>query len=855
MRIVDATTARATLAAAWLGTDDAPIKAVSGSDQRSRNVLGAVVLRPHQISAVARVGAAMEEFGGALLCDAVGMGKTFVALAVARDAPQRLIVAPAMLRDMWRTAASRAEVGVEFASFEALSRGRVPAHDSAFIVVDEAHHARNPSTRRFRELAALASRARVLLLSATPVHNRREDIVTLLSLFLGARAASLTTAEITRCVIRRERAAATGSSIIPLIAEPEWVDVGDRGGGTPDDTLPALLLDLPPPLPVRNGGDGGALIAHALIRQWASSDAALRAGLRRRVKKSIALAHALENGVYPSARELTAWVIGEDSVQLGFPSFLAPAHANTAELLATLREHREALCKVLGLVGAAEGDDRRRASALRDIRRKHAGVKIVAFSQYAETVHALFVELMRDGEVAALTSRGARIASGAISRADAIARFAPAASRQSPPPRSSAISLLLTTDILSEGVNLQDAGVVVHLDLPWTAARLEQRVGRIARMGSRHQTAFSYALQPPVSAEAIVRIEATLRSKLKLTTAVAGRMVNLLPTCNGASDETKSPAVLSEDIRRVLLSWRSGAEPLHDIAAPIVAASGATECGFVAACTVDGRVTLLSASRESVSEDPAELLATLRMAGGVTVDASSQSAKKAFRAIELHLASSRAMAGVFPDRSAAGQLRRSVLRRISVITARARPHARAHVATLAERARTTVNGRLGAGAESELRVAASSTGMSDEEWLRGIVLLGERQSHVARATEGPSSGEISRVIVLLLLRSKRERRNRCHRQRNADGLVSPLDYGSHPDGTSPFDSSQGGTNANEVHERFHPAGGRRWGSDNDGGLLAGYHSTRDRRRGGSAKDRASRRGSAREIWVARHLPL
>ena len=57
------------------------------------------------------------------------------------------------------------------------------------------------------------------------------------------------------------------------------------------------------------------------------------------------------------------------------------------------------------------------------------------------------------------------------------------------------MTLLLTTDLASEGVNLQDASVVVHLDLPWTAARLEQRVGRVARLASAHDVCggpFSY---------------------------------------------------------------------------------------------------------------------------------------------------------------------------------------------------------------------------------------------------------------------------------------------------------------------------------------------------------------------------
>ena len=59
-------------------------------------------------------------------------------------------------------------------------------------------------------------------------------------------------------------------------------------------------MALPPPLPVRDGGLGGVLIARSLVRQWCSSDAALESALRRRLGRSLALIAALESGHYPS---------------------------------------------------------------------------------------------------------------------------------------------------------------------------------------------------------------------------------------------------------------------------------------------------------------------------------------------------------------------------------------------------------------------------------------------------------------------------------------------------------------------------------------------------------------------------
>src|SRR2546423_14717803 len=142
------------------------------------------------------------------------MGKTYVALAVSRRFSNRLIVAPAGLISMWQAALAATRIEADVLSFEALSRADADAFRNKgsrrdhrgydFIVVDEAHHARNPRTNRYFALENLVRSAKVLLLSATPIHNRRADLVALLALFLGSRAAVMTSAELAKCLVRRE---------------------------------------------------------------------------------------------------------------------------------------------------------------------------------------------------------------------------------------------------------------------------------------------------------------------------------------------------------------------------------------------------------------------------------------------------------------------------------------------------------------------------------------------------------------------------------------------------------------------------------------------------------------------------
>src|SRR5262249_42506879 len=161
---------------------------------------------------------------------------------------------------------------------------------------------------------------------------------------------------------------------------------------------------------------------------------------------------------------------------------------------------------------------------------------------------------MPNGGVAELTARGARTAGGRLSRRDVLAQLAPSCGAD-PTPRAERISLLLATDVLSEGLDLHGASVVVHLDLPWNPARLEQRVGRVRRMGSPHSTVFAYALAPPASAEHLLRVEARLRAKLGVAHDLIAVGSRVIPAPENARTSPGRAEISSEALQR-LERWR-----------------------------------------------------------------------------------------------------------------------------------------------------------------------------------------------------------------------------------------------------------------------------------------------------------
>ena len=492
--------------------------------------LGDMVLRPDQRRIIARAQRSLETEGGCLIGEDVGRGKTFIALALARQWRRPLVVAPAALRSTWLAAQARAGVECAVISHESLSRRSTLRLPFTALIVDESHHFRNPATIRYAELARMAASVPVVLLSATPLQNRPRDLAAQLALFQGESAFALDAASLARSIIRGD---ANSSADMPAIAPPEWLPVG-----ADDGAVLSTLLDLPPPVRALDGGDAGALRTIALVRAWTSSRAALKATLRSRRRMAAAIAQGIEAGRTPTRRETRAWRSAEDVVQLGFAAVLMQHSVNTEsvdEVRRRLEDDDAAYQNVRAALLESPDPDRARVAVIRALRRAHRDCRIIAFSEYASTVSAYFDALRSDAGVGMLTARGAKIATGRIARAELLARFAPRAQGAGACAAHDAVTLLLTTDILSEGVNLQDASIVLHLDLPWNPARIAQRVGRLRRPGGA-ELVRSFLLAPPARADALLAAEARLRQKMEHARGVVGPSFDILPKLRETAD-------------------------------------------------------------------------------------------------------------------------------------------------------------------------------------------------------------------------------------------------------------------------------------------------------------------------------
>lgn len=464
--------------------------------------VGAFSLRKGQRDAVQQAERALATHGGALIADAPGSGKTVLALAIAARYDTVLVIAPATLREQWQRAAAQAGVTARVETVEGLSQGRIP-QPAALIIVDEAHHLRTPTTARYRALAQLAMQRHLLLLTATPVVNSLRDRDALLALFLGERAARLSEAARATVILRLASQAVHSDGVREL---PPLRGASSVAG------LAEALERMPPPLPLSDGAQASAILRLTLAFAWASSLAALDAALRRRIDRGRTLDDHLAAGFWPSRDTLRAWILGDDATQLafGFESPAGePAPANAREAVAA---HLDAVRRMRALLKPQlEADIAERARSLKELLAAHKPRRIVVLAHSAVTIRALYAALRTEPGVVAITGSRVQAAAGRWTREEVLVALGPAAGPFSArDPRG--IRLLLASDILAEGVELQGASLLVHADPTWTPARWEQRLGRLAREGQCEQVLVTqFAI--PAEAERILRMRDRLKRK------------------------------------------------------------------------------------------------------------------------------------------------------------------------------------------------------------------------------------------------------------------------------------------------------------------------------------------------------
>jgi len=575
----------------------------------------------------------LDGYNGVIVADGVGLGKTFIAGEIMREAVEDrrqrvLLVSPAALRDgMWARFAARHQLYLENVSYEQLmddvqlgGAGRYlqcRANDYAMVVVDEAQAFRNPDAKRtqaIRQLLLGKPPKKLVLLTATPVNNSLWDLYYLLTLFVGHDAVfsargirSLkekfqeatkedpydlrpdmlfdvldeVTVRRTRHFVKRyyphDRVVGPGGLEIPVqfpephveavtydLDEvlPDFFDEFEEALA-PEDGDPLLTMAMYCPSKYRRDAmvDESqvalvGLVRSGLLKRFESSVRAFALTAGRMVERHEAFLAALDKGFILTPKALAEWAnvdSDEEWEQLLRDTAAEPTvEYDVARLRADVQNDRDLLrgfaeraskvtaraCPKLAELVDALVDVLRKAHedgiGEDDIRRKR---KVAIFSYFADTADWIEEHLRhvldRDRRLAEYRGRLVSVAGqerrGGVSREDAVFGFVPESSDAPPGRDTDLYDILITTDVLAEGVNLQQCRNVINYDLPWNPMRLVQRHGRIDRIGSPHKDVYVLCFFPDKRLDALLDLENRIRRKLAQAAATIGVESEVIP--------------------------------------------------------------------------------------------------------------------------------------------------------------------------------------------------------------------------------------------------------------------------------------------------------------------------------------
>lgn len=432
-----------------------------------------------------------------LLADAVGLGKTIeigmiLAELVRRGRGERiLVVTPRhvleqMQRELW-TRFSLPFVRLDSLGIQRIRR-RLPANRNPFsyfkrvivsidtlksdrylahlekqhwdaVVIDESHNVTNSQTQNNRLARLLATRAEALVLaSATPHNGKAESFAELVRMLEPSAVrpdGALVEDLVRRLIIRRHRHS-------PDVASVVGADWAERH---PPRNIPV------PASPVENE------IAEELDRVWIHPDGGVTpAGSNRLFPWTLAKAFlSSPAALRETVRERRRRIRGRAGDTRTEDAALARLEALADRAHSEPSAKYDRLVRLLGEIGVRSGSTAR----------------AVVFAERVPTLHWLQQRLTKD---LGLKPENIAVLHGGlddVTQQDIVESFKQA---------SSAIRVLVTGDVASEGVNLHaQCHHLIHFDIPWSLIRIEQRNGRIDRYGQRERPQITTLLLQPSS--------------------------------------------------------------------------------------------------------------------------------------------------------------------------------------------------------------------------------------------------------------------------------------------------------------------------------------------------------------------
>lgn len=554
-----------------------------------------VNLAQFQDDAIIRIMTRLKKYGGCIVADSVGLGKTWIAKKILEkigyyERKNVLIVCPAQLREMWRVEVKKIDVKENILSQEDLASenflekakrtlgGRFD--DVELIVVDESHNFRNPLSNRWENFFTLVNdniankgkKPFILFLTATPINNTpwdlywqimllvlmdrtafiKENIPDLFKFFKESKDnPALLNDLLNEISIRRTRdyilenyanpyvviEMPSGEKKEQKIIFPERVleninyelDKSYQGmyKEISDTITEKLKMAYYRSLEYRKESLKteeerlalgrmiaiGGIFRTILLKRLESSVDAFRKSITNHIKFLKKLKTYLKSGKFLTKKTFFKYLmiseeeINEKELKEVLENFDIRKY-NAKELFDHIDVDIELLTKIFDKVKNIKPEDDAKLNVLKERLLKLSKYgQVVLFTYYADTLNYIYNEIIKDKrfsklKIEAISSSG-ETNKNPRDRENLVASF-----------REKKINILLSTDVLSEGQNLQSAKYLINYDLHWNPTRMIQRAGRIDRIGSPYNKIFVYNFFPEEELEELLKLVEILQNKI-----------------------------------------------------------------------------------------------------------------------------------------------------------------------------------------------------------------------------------------------------------------------------------------------------------------------------------------------------
>ena len=294
------------------------------------------------------------------------------------------------------------------------------------------------------------------------------------------------------------------------------------------------------------------LLRSTLLKRMESSPAALASTLDSLMRSHKMFLFGMEKGIVLRGQRLREWATADDERLDEMLAALDDDHDfesvedyHVSQLRRDVQDDLDLLSRLMSLAQAVHRDPkadelivrlRQIAEAARPPSAQGTPAsdrrKIIVFSSFVATVEDVHRRLISALELAreddplldyegrvARPIFGSKTGIDQVKRSETLGEFAPATVGGG---YDDKYDILFATDVLSEGVNLQQAGRIINYDLPWNPMRVVQRHGRIDRIGSHHARVHLDCFFPAANLDRLLGLRARLERKLVLADAAIG---------------------------------------------------------------------------------------------------------------------------------------------------------------------------------------------------------------------------------------------------------------------------------------------------------------------------------------------